>query len=66
MSTPTTVFPASSGEMLRSLQSLLKERFKLVLGRRAKALEAYTLIVDEQDPRLHASVVSHINDTAPA
>jgi uncharacterized protein (TIGR03435 family) len=58
--------PVSASEMLRLLQNLLQERFKLALRRETKELEAYALFVDKGGPKLHLSDVPHIvNDAAP-
>ncbi len=56
--------PVSPAEMLRLLQSLLEDRFKLVVRRETKALQSYALVVDKSGPRLHLSEVPHVNDTA--
>jgi uncharacterized protein (TIGR03435 family) len=55
----------SRGEMLRLLQSLLADRFKLAVRRETKALDAYALVVDKGEPRLHVSDAPHLNDAAP-
>jgi uncharacterized protein (TIGR03435 family) len=61
--------PVSRGEMLRLLQALLEERFKLVVHREMNELEAYALVVDnggeKAGPKFHLSDVPHINDAAP-
>jgi uncharacterized protein (TIGR03435 family) len=52
-------------EMLRLLQSLLEERFKLVLRREKKEFPGYALVVEQAGPRLHASDAPHSDDAAP-
>jgi uncharacterized protein (TIGR03435 family) len=54
-----------SAEMLRLLQRLLEDRFKLVIRREIKELDAYALVVDQHGSKLHASEASQINDAAP-
>jgi uncharacterized protein (TIGR03435 family) len=56
--------PVSGAEMLRLLQSLLEDRFKLVVRRETKELQSYALVVDKGGPRLHVSDVPHFNDAA--
>jgi uncharacterized protein (TIGR03435 family) len=57
--------PADPAEMLRLLQSLLADRFKLVIRREKKRLPAYALVVEESGPMLNLSAVPHENDAAP-
>jgi uncharacterized protein (TIGR03435 family) len=57
--------PVSRAEMSRLLQSLLEDRFKLVVRRETKDLQSYVLVVDKGGPRLHLSEVPHVNDAAP-
>lgn len=57
--------PVSAAEMLRLLQNLLQDRFRLVLRRETKELQAYAMVVDKGGPRLHASGAVHTNDAAP-
>ena len=57
--------PVSGADMLRLLQSLLEDRFKLVVRRETKELQSYALVVDKGGPRLHMSEVPHFNDAAP-
>lgn len=57
--------PASPAEMLRMLQNLLRERFKLAVRRETKELQAYALDVDKGGPKLHASSAPHVDDAAP-
>lgn len=53
--------PVGSGEMLRLLQSLLADRFRLVVRRETKELPAFALVVDKGGPKLHVSNVVHID-----
>ncbi len=57
--------PVSRAEMLRLLQALLADRFKLAIRRETKALDAYVLVVDKGGPRLRVSDAPHSNDAAP-
>lgn len=57
--------PATAGEMLRMLQSLLADRFKLAVRRDKKRLPAYVLLVDKSGPMLNLSDVPHQDDEAP-
>jgi uncharacterized protein (TIGR03435 family) len=57
--------PVSAAEMLRLLQNLLEDRFKLLLRRETKELQAYAMVVDKGGPKLHASLAPYINDAAP-
>jgi uncharacterized protein (TIGR03435 family) len=57
--------PVSAAEMLRLLQNLLQDRFKLVLRRETKELQAYAMVVDKGGPKLHASSAAHVSDAAP-
>jgi uncharacterized protein (TIGR03435 family) len=57
--------PVSGAEMLRLLQSLLEDRFKLLVRRETKELQSYVLVMDKGGPRLHVSDVPHVNDAAP-
>jgi uncharacterized protein (TIGR03435 family) len=51
--------------MLRLLQSLLEDRFKLVVRRETRELQSYALVVDKGGRRLHLSDSPHVNDAAP-
>lgn len=57
--------PVSCPEMSRLLQSLLEDRFKLVVRRETKDLPSYALVVDKGGPLLHLSEASHVHDAAP-
>src|ERR1700685_2042472 len=57
--------PMSPAEMLRMLQNLLRDRFKLAVRRETKELPAYAMVVDKGGPKLHPSRAPHINDAAP-
>jgi uncharacterized protein (TIGR03435 family) len=57
--------PVSAAEMSRLLQSLLEDRFKLVVRREMKELQSYALVVDKGGPKLHLSEFPHVNDAAP-
>jgi uncharacterized protein (TIGR03435 family) len=57
--------PVSRAEMSRLLQSLLEDRFKLVVRRETRDLQSYALVVDKGGPLLHLSEASHVNDAAP-
>jgi uncharacterized protein (TIGR03435 family) len=57
--------PVNRAEMLGLLQSLLADRFKLVLRRETKPLDAYLLVVDKGGPKLHLSDMPHDNHSAP-
>lgn len=57
--------PVEAIEMLRLLQSLLADRFKLVVRRETKELQAYALVVDKGGPKLHESNVSPNHEAAP-
>jgi uncharacterized protein (TIGR03435 family) len=57
--------PVSAAEMLRLLQELLEDRFKLVLRHETKELQAYAMVLDKGGPKLHASSAAYINDAAP-
>jgi uncharacterized protein (TIGR03435 family) len=57
--------PASAAEMMRMLQSLLADRFKLAIRREKKLLPAWVLEVDKSVPMLHPSDVPHPDDSAP-
>jgi uncharacterized protein (TIGR03435 family) len=57
--------PVSPAEMLRLLQDLLQNRFKLVLRHETKELQAYAMVVDKGGPKLRASSTAHVNDAAP-
>jgi uncharacterized protein (TIGR03435 family) len=61
--------PVRRDEMLHMLQNLLEERFKLLVHRETKDLEAYVLVVDhggeKRSPVLHLSDLPHINDATP-
>ncbi len=57
--------PVKRDEMLRLLQSLLEDRFQLVVRREKKELPAYALVVEQAGPRLHVSDAPHSDDDAP-
>lgn len=57
--------PVSPSEMLRLLQSLLADRFQLVIRREKKRLPAYALVVEKSGPKLGLSDVPHQDDAAP-
>ncbi len=57
--------PVSRGQMLGLLQNLLADRFKLVLRRDTKPLDAYVLVVDKGGPNLHFSNLTHNNQPPP-
>lgn len=55
----------NASEMLRLLQALLVDRFKLQIHRESKYLPAYALVPDKTGARLKQSDVPHGNDSAP-
>jgi uncharacterized protein (TIGR03435 family) len=57
--------PVGPREMLRLLQSLLADRFKLAVRHETKDLEAYALVIDKGGPKLRPSKAPHFNDAAP-
>ena len=57
--------PVSAAEMLQLLQNLLVDRFKLVIRRETRELQAYALVVDKGGLKLRPSGVSHVDDAAP-
>ena len=56
--------PVHPQEMLRLLQNLLEERFKLTVRREMKELPAYALLVDKTGAKLSTSAVMHTEDDA--
>ena len=57
--------PVGPAEMLRLLQHLLADRFKLAVRRETKDLEAYALVVNRDGPKFHSSSALHSNDASP-
>ena len=57
--------PVGPREMLRLLQTLLEDRFKLVVRRETKEIQSYALVVDKGGPRLHLNAVPHASDDGP-
>jgi uncharacterized protein (TIGR03435 family) len=54
--------PVAPGEMFRLFQSLLKDRFELVVQLETRELQACALEVDKGQPKLQVSNVPHLND----
>jgi uncharacterized protein (TIGR03435 family) len=57
---------ASRSQMLVLLQSLLEDRFRLVVRWQTKKLPPYALMLDKASPKLQASDAHHIISDAAA
>jgi uncharacterized protein (TIGR03435 family) len=57
--------PARPGEILRMLQALLADRFKLVVRRETREVPVYALTIAKGGPKLHPSDVSESEGAGP-